>query len=115
MLKKIFSYLLVLVMMLTFCLVFVACEDKDCSDKETEECTEKTTEDKETTTVDEKEIWNEVCPVMGNEVDKEAPTVVYEGKVYGFCCSGCDDKFKDDPEKYVANLSEDGKTFVGEK
>ncbi|MCJ7555124.1 MAG: YHS domain-containing protein [Ignavibacteriaceae bacterium] len=59
--------------------------------------------------------WNEVCPVMGNEVDPEVPTLEFEGKAYGFCCSGCDDKFRNDPEKYSKNLSEDGKKFVGKK
>jgi YHS domain-containing protein len=60
-------------------------------------------------------IWNEVCPVMGNEVDPEANTVEYEGKLYGFCCDGCDAKFRKDPKKYSSNLSEDGKTFIGKK
>lgn len=59
--------------------------------------------------------WNKVCPVKGNQVDEESPTVEYNGKVYGFCCPGCDSKFKKDPEKYSQNLSEDGKRFVAKK
>lgn len=55
--------------------------------------------------------WNSLCPVMGGEVDPEVATVMYEGKAYGFCCKGCDKKFKKDPAKYSKNLSEDGKTF----
>lgn len=62
-----------------------------------------------------KEAWNKVCPVMGNPVDPEVPTVEYNGKAYGFCCPGCDDKFRNDPEKYSKNLSEDGKRFIGKK
>ncbi len=62
-----------------------------------------------------KEPWNKVCPVKGNEIDKDTPTVEYNGKVYGFCCPGCDSKFKKDPEKYLKNLSEDGKKFIGKK
>lgn len=56
--------------------------------------------------------WNAVCPVMGEEVDPEVGTVKYEGKNYGFCCKGCDKKFKKDPAKYSKNLSEDGKSFL---
>ncbi len=57
-------------------------------------------------------IWNKVCPVMGEEVDSEAPTEQYNGKTIGFCCPGCDKKFKKDPEKYMKNLSEDGTKFL---
>ena len=52
-------------------------------------------ESMETATV---QIWNKVCPVKGEEVDTEAPTVEYNGKVIGFCCPGCDSKFQKDPE-----------------
>jgi YHS domain-containing protein len=57
--------------------------------------------------------WNKVCPVKGEDVDPEAPTVEYNGKVYGFCCPGCDAKFQKDPEKYLKNLNEDGSKFIG--
>ena len=60
-------------------------------------------------------IWNKVCPVMGNKVDVEGPTVEYNGKLYGFCCPGCDAKFEKNPEKYSKNLSEDGTKFIGRK
>ncbi|MGE5497669.1 MAG: YHS domain-containing protein [Syntrophothermus sp.] len=56
--------------------------------------------------------WNAVCPVLGNKVDASVQTVTYNGKAYGFCCAGCDSKFKADPEKYSKNLSEDGKKFL---
>jgi YHS domain-containing protein len=67
-------------------------------------------ESTETATV---QIWNKVCPVKGEEVDTEAPTVEYNGKVIGFCCPGCDSKFRKDPEKYMKNLNEDGTKFIG--
>ena len=63
----------------------------------------------------ELKIWNKVCPVMGNKVDVEGPTVEYNGKLYGFCCPGCDAKFEKNPEKYSKNLSEDGTKFIGRK
>jgi len=59
------------------------------------------------------QIWNKVCPVKGEEIDAEAPTVEYNGKLIGFCCPGCDSKFQKDPEKYMKNLNEDGSKFIG--
>ncbi len=52
---------------------------------------------------------------MGEKVNPKAKTVVYEDKTYGFCCNGCDKKFKADPAKYSANVSADGKKFVGKR
>ena len=66
-------------------------------------------------TPDGKEIWNKYCPIRGGEVDVETPTVEYKGKNIGFCCPGCDKKFMENPEKYMKNLSKDGKSFVGKK
>jgi len=63
----------------------------------------------------EVEIWNKVCPVQGNPIEEDTPTVEYNGKLYGFCCPGCDTKFQKKPEKYSKNLSEDGTRFVGNK
>lgn len=62
-----------------------------------------------------KEPWNKVCPVKGNPIEADSPTVEYNGKVYAFCCPGCDTKFAKNPEKYSKNLSEDGKKFIGKK
>jgi len=62
-----------------------------------------------------KEPWNKVCPVKGNPIEDDSPTVEYKGKIYAFCCPGCDTKFAKNPEKYAKNLSEDGKKFVGKK
>jgi YHS domain-containing protein len=61
------------------------------------------------------EIWNKVCPVKGNPIEDDTPTVEYDGKLYGFCCPGCDTKFAKNPKKYSKNLSEDGTKFVGRK
>lgn len=56
--------------------------------------------------------FNKICPVKGNPVDPEVTVVEYNGQNYGFCCSGCDEKFKADPEKYSKNLNEDGTEFL---
>ena len=52
---------------------------------------------------------------MGNKVDVDGPTVEYNGKLYGFCCPGCDAKYEKNPEKYSKNLSEDGTKFISRK
>jgi len=74
---------------------------------------EKTTD--VTTEAESKEIWNKVCPIKGNPIEDDTPTVEYNGKLYGFCCPGCDTKFAKNPEKYSKNLSEDGSKFIGRK
>ncbi len=51
------------------------------------------------------EVVNEICPIMEGEVGKDtAYKVEYDGKVIGFCCAGCVDKFNEDPEKYIQEL-----------
>ena len=59
-------------------------------------------------------LFNSVCPVLGEPVSHKAPTLEYKGKLIGFCCKGCDKKFAADPEKYMKNLSTDGKKFIGQ-
>jgi len=56
--------------------------------------------------------WNKVCPVSGGEVDPAVRTVSHDGKVYGFCCPGCDEKFADNPEHFSKKLSEDGSRLL---
>ncbi len=58
------------------------------------------------------QIWNKVCPVKGEEIDADSPTVEYNGKVIGFCCPGCESKFEKDPETYLKNLNDDGSEFI---
>ena len=49
---------------------------------------------------------NYVCPVMGTKLTKfdETLSAEHNGKVYYFCCGGCPEKFKADPEKYIAQI-----------
>lgn len=55
--------------------------------------------------------FNTVCPVSGEALENNNNTAVYNGKTYALCCKKCLAKFQKNPEKYAANLSEDGKTF----
>ncbi len=43
------------------------------------------------------------CPVMGGAINK-ALFIEYKGKKVYFCCDGCQDKFKEAPEQYIAKL-----------
>ncbi|GMU20796.1 MAG: hypothetical protein AMXMBFR13_08920 [Phycisphaerae bacterium] len=51
------------------------------------------------------------CPVMGGVVDPEV-FVEHKGQKVYFCCSGCDDRFKKDPAKYLPKLEENQLTQV---
>ena len=52
----------------------------------------------------ESELVQKTCPVMvGNPINKEH-FVEYQGKKVYFCCPGCEGKFKEAPEKYLAKL-----------
>lgn len=53
------------------------------------------------------EIKQTVCPVMGGKVNKDI-YVDYQGKRIYFCCKGCDSKFKEDPEKYMKKMKDQG-------
>lgn len=46
---------------------------------------------------------NTVCPVSGKPVVPQY-SVVYEGRVIGFCCPNCPKSFWDDPQTFLAKL-----------
>lgn len=51
------------------------------------------------------EVGNKRCPVSGEIIDeKTKETYEYKGKIYNFCCAGCIDEFKKEPEKYIKEL-----------
>jgi len=41
---------------------------------------------------------------MGKAVVPTGGSVTYKGETIGFCCKGCDAKFKANPEKYMARM-----------
>lgn len=47
------------------------------------------------------------CPVMGGAITKEL-YVDYKGERIYFCCAGCPETFKKDPEKYMKKLKDAG-------
>jgi YHS domain-containing protein len=50
-----------------------------------------------------------LCPVMAGKIDKNVYTD-YQGKRIYFCCSGCVDDFKKNPDKYMKQMEEKGIT-----
>jgi len=48
-------------------------------------------------------IAQTTCPVMGGKIDENVYTE-YDGQKVYFCCPGCIEKFKAEPEKYLAKL-----------
>ncbi|MBI4972417.1 MAG: YHS domain-containing protein [Candidatus Omnitrophica bacterium] len=52
-------------------------------------------------------VGNKMCPVSGEKIDdKMKTTYEYEGKIYNFCCPGCIDEFKKEPQKYITKIKE---------
>jgi len=47
-----------------------------------------------------------ICTVMGNPIESKEYFYSYEGKIYYFCCPGCIDKFKKDPQQYISRIKE---------
>ena len=45
------------------------------------------------------------CPVMGGKIDKKMYTD-YQGQRIYFCCTGCVEQFKKDPEKYMKKIAD---------
>ena len=49
---------------------------------------------------------NKTCPIMGGEVNKDAPARQFKGVTIGFCCPGCDRKWdRQSDEKKIALLA----------
>lgn len=57
------------------------------------------------------DIGNKICPVSGAKIGeaagREPATYTYEGKIYHFCCAGCINVFKADPEKYIVKINQE--------
>jgi YHS domain-containing protein len=49
------------------------------------------------------------CPVLGGSVDKNV-YVDYQGQRIYFCCKGCDEEFKKNPDKYLEKMKSQGVT-----
>ncbi len=58
------------------------------------------------------EAGNTVCPISGDKVTGK-DFVEHAGKKYGICCAMCADKFKKNPEKYIAEMSAASESHEG--
>ena len=54
----------------------------------------------------EEQITQTTCPVMGGKIDKDI-WVEHNGRKIYFCCAGCPEEFKKNPEKYIERLDKD--------
>lgn len=49
-------------------------------------------------------VTQTTCPIMVGKPIKKDISADYQGKTVYFCCGGCVDKFKAEPEKYTKDL-----------
>ena len=47
---------------------------------------------------------NEICLVEGEKIDNKLPYLIFENKIYGFCCDSCIEVFNNNPKVYLKNL-----------
>jgi YHS domain-containing protein len=52
----------------------------------------------------------ELCPVMGSKINKKFYLDIQGQRVY-FCCAGCSDKMKADPDTYFKKAAAAGEVF----
>jgi len=50
---------------------------------------------------------NGLCPVMGRPVTTDGGSLEYEGQKIAFCCKGCIERFRADPEPYMKQMRAD--------
>lgn len=50
------------------------------------------------------------CPIMGGKINKNL-SAEHKGKRVFFCCQGCIERFKKDPDKYIKKLEGEGVTL----
>jgi YHS domain-containing protein len=62
-------------------------------------------------TASEKPVTNKRCPFMNEETNAKY-RAEYKGQYVYFCCAGCVDMFKTDPEAAIAKLSDEDKAAV---
>ena len=84
-----------IILVLSVMVVFTACKKSDHTDSA----------DMEKARMElAKKTDQKVCPVMGEKLNPEI-FVDHNGKRIYFCCKGCIEKFKAEPEKYMKKLN----------
>ena len=56
---------------------------------------------------------NRLCPVQGGEVVTDNPALVvnHDGQRIGFCCPGCPETFRANPEKFMEVLRSEAEIY----
>lgn len=61
-------------------------------------------------------VGNKTCPVSGEKIEEgSVVTYEYRGKVYSFCCQGCVEEFKKDPDRYIEKMEKSEGDKGGDK
>ena len=67
-----------------------------------------TSEGSKQETLKAQDAGNNICPITGEKIPENSNiTYEYKGKIYHFCCAGCPEEFKKDPEKYIKKVEEE--------
>jgi YHS domain-containing protein len=61
------------------------------------------------------DIKNEKCPIMGGSTKGKKSSTVFQGRRVHYCCPMCDKKFRQEPSKHLAKLTQSGLKEVGNK
>lgn len=109
--KSVFIIVAAAFFIVTASAVVYACENCGCAGSKAHEHTQKQIASDEKVAAAAPKVveivGNKICPVMKGEIVEEyAVHIEYKGKVYSFCCPGCIEEFKKDPEKYVKIVEE---------
>ena len=59
-------------------------------------------------------IMQKTCPVMAGPINNNI-FVEHEGRKIYFCCAGCKETFKKDPDKYIKKVDEELKKLAAPK
>lgn len=54
------------------------------------------------------DIEQTTCPVMGGKIDTDI-SIEHDGRTVYFCCKGCIEPFRKNPDKYLSKLDEQAK------
>lgn len=60
--------------------------------------------------IEARDLKNDKCPMSGEAVDAKAH-IEYNGMIIHFCCPGCAEEFRENPEPKMSKLLPDAKEF----
>ncbi len=61
------------------------------------------------------DVKNDRCPIMGGKTEGSESSTVFQNYRVHFCCDGCDEKFRQDPRRYLTLLTKKDVVALGNK